>query len=144
MEDSNTPDLAKLRQLIDISQGSFIELLGVKFLKISTDLVSASLEITPKLLQPFGKLHGGVTLSLAETVSSIGSWYCIDAEFFSAVGMEVNANHLKSVANGTIIATAIPLHIGNRSHVWEVKINHVNSGGLIAVSRCTNAIIPKT
>ena len=72
--------------------------------------------------QPFGVLHGGASVALAETAGSLAAMLCVDAEQFTCLGQEINANHLRAVSSGTVTATARPLHLGARSHVWSIEI----------------------
>lgn len=101
--------------------------------------VVASMPVGPKVHQPFGILHGGASVALAETVASIGAVLNVEPGQ-TAVGLEINANHLRSVREGTVHATATPLHRGRRTQVWSVNITG-EDGGLVCVSRCTLAII---
>ena len=92
--------------------------------------------------QPFGILHGGASVALAETVASLGAWMSVDRERFHAVGIEINANHLRGKADGTVRATATPIHRGTTTHVWSIEIVD-EQGRMVCVSRCTLAIVPK-
>ena len=92
--------------------------------------------------QPFGLLHGGASVALAETVASAGAWMNVDQENERVVGLEINANHLRGKRDGTLTAIATPVHVGRRTQVWEVKIAG-DDGKLVCVSRCTLAVIPK-
>lgn len=116
--------------------------LGIKYVEIGEDFLKMSMPVNDRTRQPFGLLHGGASCALAETVGSISSALVIDPAKFYCVGMEINANHIKGVAEGMVIARCIPLHLGKSSHVWDIKINN-ESGNLICVSRLTVAIIIK-
>lgn len=109
---------------------------------IGDNFLQASMPVGDKVKQPFGILHGGASVVLAESVGSVASNLIIDPEKFTGVGMEVNANHLKSVSSGLITATCTPLHIGKKTHVWDIKI-HNEKQELICISRLTVAIIAK-
>lgn len=124
------------------TQGTIMEALGIKMIEIGADRVVCTMPVNEKTRQPFGVLHGGASLVLAETAASVGSYVQIDQEKQIAVGMEINANHLRSVADGLVTAVATPLHKGRSSMVWEIKITDDNDR-LICVSRCTMAIIDK-
>jgi len=90
--------------------------------------------------QPFGLLHGGASVALAETLGSIGASMCVEPAKFLCVGQEINANHVRAVSSGLVTGTARPLHIGGRTHVWSIEI--VNEAGkLVCVSRLTMAVI---
>ncbi|MGH8266946.1 MAG: hotdog fold thioesterase, partial [Steroidobacteraceae bacterium] len=96
--------------------------------------------------QPFGVLHGGASVALAETVGSVASMLCVDPARYLCVGQEINANHLRSVSAGTVTATVRPFHLGSRSHVWHIEIRD-EAEKLVCVSRLTMAIVehrPKT
>jgi len=123
-------------------KGSMIEALDIKTLLLTPDKVICTMPVNERTKQPFGYLHGGASVALAETVASIGAWASIDQEREVAMGMEINANHLRSVSQGIVTATGIPLHKGRRSAVWEIKITDEQER-LICISRCTVAISPK-
>jgi len=127
--------------MMDI-KGSMIEALDIKTLLLTPDKVICTMPVNERTKQPFGYLHGGASVVLAETVASIGAWASIDQEREVAMGMEINANHLRSVSQGIVTATGIPLHKGRRSAVWEIKITDEQER-LICISRCTVAISPK-
>lgn len=116
--------------------------LGIQATELRDDMLIASMPITDKVKQPFGILHGGASVVLAESVGSIASNLIIDSHNLVGVGMEVNANHLKSVADGTLYAYCAPFHIGKKSHVWDIKIKN-EKDILICISRLTVAIIEK-
>lgn len=116
--------------------------LEIKATAIRNDMLVASMPITDKVKQPFGILHGGASVVLAESVGSVASNLVVDVEKYAAVGMEVNANHLRSISEGTLFAYCTPLHLGKKSHVWDIKIKDEKEG-LICVSRLTVAIIEK-
>ncbi len=118
------------------------EFLGIKFIIIGPDFLKASMPVNERTKQPYGLLHGGASLALAETIGSIASALIIDPEEAIGVGLEINANHLRSVREGKVIATATPLHIGKSTHVWDIKI-HDESHKLVCISRLTVAILPK-
>jgi len=116
--------------------------LGITATEVRDDMLIATMPISDKVKQPFGILHGGASVVLAESVGSIASNLIIDPKKLVGVGMEVNANHLKSVAEGTLFAYCSPLHIGKKSHVWDIKIKN-EKDMLICISRLTVAIIEK-
>lgn len=113
--------------------------LGITYQVLEADRVVALLPVTPQLHQPFGYLHGGTSLALAESVASVAG--CLNApEGMAAFGLEVNGNHLRPVRQGTLRAEATPLHRGRTTQVWDVKI-HNERGHLICVARCTLALV---
>ena len=98
--------------------------------------------VSDKTKQPFGLLHGGASVALAETIGSVASWCAVNRELFIGVGMEINANHIKAVTQGSVTAICKPIKIGGKVHVWEIKIfDHAND--LCCISRFTCMIIPK-
>jgi 1,4-dihydroxy-2-naphthoyl-CoA hydrolase len=90
--------------------------------------------------QPFGLLHGGASVALAETLGSMGANFCLDTTRFYAVGQEINANHVRSARSGRVTGTARPIHLGNRSHVWDIRIED-DAGRLTCVARLTLSVI---
>ena len=91
--------------------------------------------------QPYGILHGGASVVLAETIASVGTGNLINRETHAAVGLEINANHIKSKKDGLITGTGVPLHKGRTTMVWDVRLTD-EAGKLICVSRCTVAVVP--
>jgi uncharacterized protein (TIGR00369 family) len=116
--------------------------LGIEVVELSDDRVIATMPVDHRTLQPFGILHGGASVALAETVASLGAAGRIDRAAFSAVGQEINANHIRPKSDGIVTATATPLHVGRTSHVWSIRIED-EAGRLVCISRCTMAIVPK-
>ena len=116
--------------------------LGIEFVEATRERVVATMRVEPRTHQPFGLLHGGASVALAETVASVGAWLHIDPAREAAVGLEINANHLRGVREGLVTATATPLHAGRSTHVWDVRIAD-EGGRLVCVSRCTVAIVPQ-
>lgn len=117
-------------------------LLGIRFTQVEFDRVVATMPVVPSLHQPFGLLHGGASLALAETVASIGAWINIDQDDRMAVGLEINANHVRPVREGTLTATGRPLHRGRTTQLWEVRIED-ERGKLVCASRCTVAVVQR-
>lgn len=126
-----------LNSLMGNTMASFLDL---RFTEIGDDYVKMSMPVTQKTKQPYGYIHGGANCVLIETIGSIASAMVIDIEKFYCVGIEINANHLRSVTGGEVTATARPLHLGRTTHVWEVKI-HTGEGKLSCAGRLTVAIL---
>ncbi|GAC1551795.1 MAG: hotdog fold thioesterase [Herpetosiphon sp.] len=122
-----------------VHQQGLIQLLGIKIKEQSPERVVATMPVTPEHLQPFGYLHGGASVVLAETVASMGAFGAAPAGK-AAFGLEINANHVRPKREGLLTATAVPLHLGQQTHVWDVKIVDEQQR-LICVSRCTVAIV---
>ncbi|UHA72698.1 hotdog fold thioesterase [Paenibacillus sp. 481] len=114
--------------------------LGIELGEITPERVTATMPVNAATHQPFGLLHGGASVALAETVASLGTWFLIDQTTEAAVGLEINANHIRSKQSGTVTAIAIPLHKGRSTMVWEIKIVDEDQH-LISIARCTVAII---
>lgn len=119
------------------------EVLGIDIVEIAEEKVVATMPVDERTRQPAGILHGGASVVLAETVASIGSWNLIDRESELAVGMEINANHIRSKQDGQVTAVGKPLHRGRTTMVWEIKITD-EADKLISVSRCTISIIKRS
>ena len=129
-------------QLNAATVGTMMRPLGIVFTEVGPDFLRAAMPVDERTRQPFGLLHGGASVTLAETLGSTGANLCVDPERFLCVGQEINANHLRSAKSGRVIGTARPLHIGGRSHVWGIEITN-EAGALICVSRLTMAIIER-
>lgn len=117
--------------------------LGIAFVELTAERVVATMPVEPRTHQPFGLLHGGASVALAETVASVGAWLNIDQAREAAVGLEINANHLRGKRDGTVTATATPYHRGRTTHVWDVRIVD-EAGRPVCVSRCTLAIVAQS
>ena len=129
-----------LEELDRQSRGSMNEHLDIRFSEIGPDYIKATMPVDARTWQPFGLLHGGASVVLAETLGSVGANCCIDPSRFFSVGQEINANHLRSVRSGRVTGTARPIHIGGRSQVWEIRIEDEKQR-LTAISRMTLAVI---
>jgi len=121
-------------------KGGMAEQIGIELITLTPDKVVATMPVDDRTRQPFGLLHGGASAALAETVASIGAFLNIDAETHAAVGVELNANHLRGKTEGTVTATATPLHRGRTIQVWDIRIED-EENRLVCASRCTLAII---
>lgn len=130
----------KVSFLFDGEHKSMDDALGIQFEHIESQKLTASMPVNEKTRQPFGLLHGGASVALAETLASVGALVNIDQTKKTAVGLEINANHIRSARNGKVIGTARPIHRGAQTQVWEIRIT-TESGKLVNVSRCTMAII---
>ncbi len=122
-----------------ISQNTAVAHLGIEFLEVGDDFLSARVPVDHRTHQPYGLLHGGVSVVLAETLGSCGAGFAIP-EGYSAVGLDINANHLKGVKSGWVTGVARPVHIGRSTHVWQIDM-HNEAGELTCVSRITMAIL---
>ena len=115
--------------------------LGIEIVEASRERVVGRMPVGPKVHQPFGLLHGGASVALAETVASTAGLMQVDRAKETVVGLEINANHLRGKRDGTLTAIATPLHVGRKTHVFDVRITD-EQGKLVCVSRCTLAVVP--
>lgn len=127
-------------ELMAKTQHSLSGKLGFEYLSLERKKVVARMQVDERTRQPFGVLHGGASVALAESVASVGGWLNVDHEKESVVGLEINANHVRSVREGYVTATATPLHCGRKTHVWDIRIED-EAKRLVCVSRCTLAVI---
>ena len=121
---------------------NMVSLLDIKFSEITDDSLSATMPVDSRTQQPFGILHGGASVVLAETVGSVASNLVIGQGEFLPVGLEINANHLRPVFEGLVSARCTPIHIGKKSHVWDIRITN-EQGKMVCVSRLTVAVVEK-
>jgi 1,4-dihydroxy-2-naphthoyl-CoA hydrolase len=128
-----------LEQLNASSTNTLSAQLGIRFTRVEPGLVEATMPVDHRTHQPFGMLHGGASVALAETVGSVGS-NMLAGEGRAAVGLEINANHVKSIRTGEVLCTARIVHQGKQTHIWDIRITGPE-GQLICISRFTAAII---
>jgi 1,4-dihydroxy-2-naphthoyl-CoA hydrolase len=114
--------------------------LGIEFIEIGDDFVRGAMPVDARTRQPYGLLHGGASVALAETLGSTGATMCIDTKLFQCVGQEINANHVRAARSGQVIGTARAKHIGGRSQVWTIDILN-EADQLVCTTRLTMAII---
>ena len=132
-----------LEELDGTSKDSMVEYLDIRFTEIGPDYIRATMPVDKRTWQPYGLLHGGASVTLAETLGSVGANCVVDGSRFYCVGQEINANHLRAVRSGRVTGTARPVHIGARSQVWEVRIED-EKGKLACISRITLAVVERT
>ena len=121
---------------------SMVEALGIEIVEVGDDFIKGTMPVDRRTLQPEGKLHGGASAALAETLGSIGSTLCIDMKNYYCVGMSINSNHLRPVVSGKVTGIATPLHLGLTTHIWNIDIFGEHEK-LISVSRLTTAILKR-
>ncbi|KMK91810.1 hotdog fold thioesterase [Rossellomorea marisflavi] len=121
---------------------TLISALGIDFITVEKGKIVATMPVNEQTRQPFGFLHGGASVALAETVASVGAVELIDLDKEICFGLEINANHIKAKKDGEVTATATVLHQGRTTMVWDIKITD-EANDLICVSRCTMAVVPK-
>lgn len=142
---AQTVDFTKvvsLDTLNEMSRNTLAENLGIEFTEIGPDWLTAKMPVDKRTHQPYGLLHGGASVALAETMGSVGAHCSIDSTKQYCVGLEINANHLKGIKNGFVFGTARPIHRGRSTQVWEVKVTNEQQE-LVCVSRITIAVLNK-
>ena len=125
--------------LTAISVNTAVAHLGIEFLEVGDDFIRARVPVDPRTQQPYGLLHGGVSVVLAETLGSCGAVYACP-EGYRAVGLDINANHIKGATAGWVTGTARPLHLGRTTQVWQIELRD-DAGDLTCVSRITMAVL---
>lgn len=128
--------------LNDLNKNTLGEFFNIEFTQIGDDFLKAKMPVINKTKQPFGLLHGGASLALAETIGSVASWCVINREYFIGVGVEINASHIKSVTDGDVIAVCTPIKISGKTHIWEIKIFN-SENELCCITRFTSMVVPK-
>jgi 1,4-dihydroxy-2-naphthoyl-CoA hydrolase len=130
-----------VRLFPDAAKETLLSTLGIEITEASKERVVGRMPVGPKVHQPFGLLHGGASVALAETVASTAGWMQVDQSKETVVGLEINANHLRAKRDGVVTAIATALHVGRKTHVWEVRITD-EQDKLVCISRCTLAVVP--
>ncbi len=138
----NKPDVNVMN---NICLDTMVQNLGMLFTEVGDDYIVASMPVDSKTVQPMRILHGGASVALAETLGSVASMYCIDVDKYYSVGIEINANHLKSVkdGDGPVFGKATPIRLGRKIHVWNIEIRDKNDN-LVCISRLSTMVIKKT
>jgi 1,4-dihydroxy-2-naphthoyl-CoA hydrolase len=117
--------------------------LGIEFTEIGADFLRGRMPVDERTRQPFGILHGGASVALAETLGSTAAGLVVDPDKYRVVGQEINANHVRAISDGFVIGTARPHHVGRRSHVWEIRITDEQER-LVCISRLTMFVVEKS
>ena len=117
--------------------------LGIEFTEIGADFLRGRMPVDERTKQPYGILHGGASVALAETLGSTAAGLVVDPDKYRVVGQEINANHIRAVSSGFVIGTARPHHVGRRSHVWEIRITDEQER-LVCISRLTMFVLEKS
>ena len=131
-----------LEKLNQFSPNTLVSHLGIEIIGLGEDYIEAKMPVDHRTHQPLGLLHGGASVALAETLGSVAATCCVDAKTQYCVGLEINANHVKSVREGFVYGIAKPIHIGRKTQVWEIKITNEQKQ-LVCISRITIAVIDK-
>lgn len=119
-----------------------LEHLGIQFTEIGDGTIEARMPVDHRTHQPFGILHGGASVALAETLGSVAAMCCLDGANQYCVGLDINANHIKSVREGFVIGRVKSVHVGKKTHVWEIRIT-TEKEELVCISRITMAVLDK-
>ena len=122
--------------------GTMIEHIGIEFLEVGDDYLRARMPVNQRTIQPDDLLHGGASATLAETLGSSAANWCVDRDRQRCVGLEINANHVRSMRSGYVYGTARPLHVGRSTQLWEIRIED-EQGKLVCISRLTLAVLNK-
>jgi 1,4-dihydroxy-2-naphthoyl-CoA hydrolase len=117
--------------------------LGIEFTEVGADFLRGRMPVDERTRQPYGILHGGASVALAETLGSTAAGLVVDPDKYRVVGQEINANHIRAVSDGFVIGTARPHHVGRRSHVWEIRIADEQER-LVCISRLTMFVLEKS
>ena len=136
---NKTIELLKLK---DFTKHTMADFLGLEWTAIGDEFLEISMPVNEKTRQPYGILHGGASCALAETIGSVASAMVVDHSKFYCVGLEINANHIRSAREGIVTGIATPLHLGRTTHVWDIKIFDEKEK-LVCVSRLTVAILER-
>jgi 1,4-dihydroxy-2-naphthoyl-CoA hydrolase len=129
-----------LDEIQQYSRGTINEQLDIQFVEIGPDYIRATMPVDHRTVQPFGLLHGGASVVLAESLGSVAAQHCVDLSRFYCVGVEINANHVRSVRSGRVTGTARPIHRGGRLQVWDIRIED-DQGRLACISRLTVSVL---
>lgn len=130
-----------LDELRAVARPSLIDTLGITVEELGTERVVATMPVDERTRQPFGILHGGASVALAETVISLGAWRNVDRARYAAVGLEINANHIRARTDGIVRAVATPVHRGRSTQVWSAELRDEEER-LVCIVRCTIAVVP--
>ena len=134
------PSVEKLNEL---GKNTISEVLGMEFTEVGENYLIGKMPVDKRTHQPYGLLHGGASVVLAETLGSVGAMLMVDPEKYYCVGLEINANHIRGIKNGYVFGKAIPLHVGKSTQVWQINITNEREQ-LVCTSRITMAVIKKT
>jgi len=133
-------DAVSIEALNTLSRNTLIEHLGITFTAAGEDWISATMPVDERTRQPYGILHGGASVVLAETLGSSAGNLCVDTAKQVCVGLEINANHVRAVRSGTVTGTARAVHVGRSTQLWEIRIED-EQGRLVCISRLTLAVV---
>lgn len=129
-------------QIQGLASGNMLEHLGLTFTRVGPDFLQATMPVDRRTKQPFGILHGGASVVLAETLGSVGANLCVNPGEKMCVGLDLSSNHIREVSEGTVTGTARPLHLGGRTHVWEIQIED-EEDRLVNTTRLTLLVLDR-
>lgn len=131
-----------IEQINASSSNTLVDTLGMRVTEIGDDFIRGSMPVDARTRQPFGLLHGGASVALAETLGSLAGNLCLDSAREVAVGLDINANHVRAITQGLVTGTARALHVGRTTQVWEIRIEDEKQR-LVCISRLTLAVVPR-
>ena len=131
-----------IEELNGNTPGTLVDTLGILFTEIGADFVRGTMPVDARTVQPYGLLHGGASVALAETLGSTGAAMYVDAAEYQVLGQEINANHVRAARSGLVTGTARAVHLGGRTHVWSIEIVN-DAQKLVCISRITMAVIKR-
>jgi uncharacterized protein (TIGR00369 family) len=126
--------------LNQVAPNTLVERIGIEFIEVGPDFLKARMPVDARTVQPAGILHGGASVVLAETLGSTAAYLCIDLDKQTAVGLDINANHVRAVRDGDVVGKVTPLHLGNATHIWQIRIQD-DHDRLVCIARITMAIL---
>lgn len=124
------------------SKGTLAEVLGITFTIVGEDFLEATMPVDQRTHQPYGLLHGGASVALAETLGSVAASLCVDEQKYFCVGLDINANHIRGVKSGLVTGITNPVHVGRKTQVWEIKIYN-GEKEIVCISRITMAVLER-
>lgn len=133
---ATTPDL---EQMTELSRNTAVSYMGIEYLEVGDDYIKGRIPVDHRTVQPFGILHGGASVLLAETLGSMAANWCLRDDGMMAVGLDINANHIRPTSSGWVYGSARPLHLGSTTQVWEIRLEN-EQGRLTGICRLTMAI----
>ncbi len=133
---------ATVEQLNAAGQNTLLQALGIQVTEIGEDFVRGTMPVDVRTHQPYGLLHGGASVALAETLGSTAAALCVENPQMGVVGLDINANHIRAVTSGNVTGTARALHVGRTTQVWEIRIED-DQQRLVCISRLTMAVVPR-
>lgn len=131
-----------IEQMNETSKGTMIEVLGIEYLVVEPNFIKAKMPVDERTRQPYGILHGGASVALAETIGSIGSAILVIGKNADVRGAGISANHVKAVRDGWVFAEARTIHVGKNTHIWDIQITD-QTGDLVSTARLSNFILYK-